>query len=69
MAERGNRPYMEDTYLTCHDLMIDDYIKASIFSVIDGHGGDHCAHYIKSHLIHELRKNITNNDSGIRSNK
>lgn len=40
------------------DLRIDDYVKASIFAVFDGHGGDECAKFLKSNLYHVLRRRL-----------
>ena len=57
---------MEDTYVCCHDLNIDDYMKASLYSVIDGHGGETCANYLKTHLVSEMKKNLTHQHSGIK---
>jgi hypothetical protein len=47
VADIGARRAMEDTYVSVHDLEIDDYLKVSLFAVIDGHGGDHCAHFLR----------------------
>ena len=54
VAELGNRNNMEDTYVSCHDLNIDEYMKASLYAVIDGHGGEMCANYLKKHLVPEM---------------
>lgn len=55
VAETGYRPNMEDTYLIQQDMGIDEFIKVSLFAVIDGHGGDYCSNYLKVNLEKELR--------------
>jgi len=40
VSEKGVRPAMEDTYLLLHDLFLDECMKISLYTVIDGHGGD-----------------------------
>lgn len=55
VAEVGNRPSMEDTYIIVQDLMIDECMKASLYAVLDGHGGDSCAHYMRKRLANEIR--------------
>lgn len=50
IADVGTRGSMEDTYLISQDIGIDEYLKVSLFSVIDGHGGDHCAIFIRQRL-------------------
>jgi serine/threonine protein phosphatase PrpC len=55
IADVGYRGSMEDTYIISQDLGIEDYLKVSLFAVIDGHGGDYCAHYLRQRLEDELR--------------
>ena len=50
VSEKGIRPAMEDTQLLIHDLGLDECMKMSLYSVIDGHGGDQCAHYLRKHF-------------------
>ena len=50
-AKIGNRPRMEDTYVLAHDLGLDSSLKASLYAVIDGHGGDWCAKFLQQELI------------------
>lgn len=64
----GHRQSMEDTYVIQQDMGIDDYIKVSLFSVIDGHGGDHCADFLKLHLEDELRQRLIDPVTGIKNN-
>ena len=55
VADVGVRKDMEDTYVIVHDLGLEEVVKISLFSVIDGHGGDWCAHYIRKRLEAEIR--------------
>ena len=41
---------MEDTYLISQDIGIDEFLKASLYVVIDGHGGEECATFIRQRL-------------------
>ena len=43
LTKIGNRPRMEDTYVIAHDLGLDSVLKSTLYSVIDGHGGNWCA--------------------------
>ena len=45
--DTGFRFKQEDAYIVQHDLGLDQLLKASFFAVIDGHGGDWCASYLK----------------------
>ena len=47
VADVGARGSMEDTYIISQDLGIEDFLKISLFTVIDGHGGDWCAHFLR----------------------
>lgn len=55
IAEVGNRPSMEDTYVIVQDLGIEECMKMSLYVVLDGHGGDQCAHFIRKRLANEVR--------------
>jgi serine/threonine protein phosphatase PrpC len=55
---------MEDTQLLIHDLGLDECMKMSLYSVIDGHGGDQCAHYLRKHFEQEIIKNLTDTQKG-----
>jgi serine/threonine protein phosphatase PrpC len=69
IADVGTRSAMEDTYVIEQDLHIDDYMKFTLFAVIDGHGGDWCAHYIRKRLAGELRKQLEDPLLGVRATK
>jgi len=56
VAEPGYRVNMEDTYIICQDLGIDEQLKVSLIAVVDGHGGDWCANFLRLHLEDEVRK-------------
>ena len=58
IADVGARSAMEDTYLIVNDLGIEEFMKISMYAIIDGHGGDWCAHYIRKRLPNELRKQL-----------
>ncbi len=66
MAERGIRAAMEDTYLIIQDLGLDECIKMSVYAVIDGHGGDWCAHFLRKRLETELRLQLNDSIYGFR---
>jgi protein phosphatase PTC2/3 len=42
---------MEDMYVLCHDLGIDSALKASLYTVIDGHGGVWCAKFLLAEYV------------------
>jgi hypothetical protein len=65
VSEKGIRASMEDTYLLIHDLGLDECMKLSLYAVIDGHGGDQCAHYLRKHFESEILKNFSHCRSGI----
>jgi len=46
VAKLGNRARMEDTYVVAQDLGLDCCLKASLYAVIDGHGGEWCAKFL-----------------------
>jgi serine/threonine protein phosphatase PrpC len=35
---------------------IDDFLKVSLYAVIDGHGGEWCANFLKVRLADEIKK-------------
>lgn len=42
---------MEDAYVMHHDIGLDGVMKASIYAVIDGHGGEWCTTFLQRNLI------------------
>jgi serine/threonine protein phosphatase PrpC len=44
-------------------------MKMSLFAVIDGHGGDWCAHFVRKRLENELRIQINDHANGFRRHK
>ena len=58
VAKIGNRTKMEDTYIMAHDLGIDSTLKASMYAVIDGHGGDWCTKFLQQELIKFIIKSF-----------
>lgn len=54
VAVIGNRSNMEDAYFISHDLALDSILKVSYFCVIDGHGGDVCALFLRREMIPTL---------------
>ena len=50
---------MEDAYCCVQDLHIDDKIQVSYFAVFDGHGGEHCALFIRKNLHIMLAETLT----------
>lgn len=55
VADIGIRGSMEDTFVISQDLQLEECMKFSLFAVIDGHGGDWCAHFIRKRLENEIR--------------
>jgi len=41
------RANMEDSFVIVQDLALHPQLPISIYGVLDGHGGDWCAHFIK----------------------
>ena len=56
---------MEDSFVIVQDLALHPQLPISIYGVLDGHGGDWCAHFIKQNLEKELRKNLLDPEYGI----
>lgn len=52
---QGKRPYMEDTYSLTHQLCGN---KASMFCIMDGHGGNLATTYCHKHLQHFISQNL-----------
>lgn len=46
--------------------MIDDEISATYYAVFDGHGGSHCANFLRDNLHHEIKKQFLDNIDGIK---
>ncbi|CDW79355.1 ppp1r13b protein [Stylonychia lemnae] len=67
IADVGTRGSMEDTYIISQDIGIDDYLKVSLFAVIDGHGGENCAIFLRQRIEQEIRKELTDPDLGLKS--
>jgi serine/threonine protein phosphatase PrpC len=42
---------MEDSYIIAHDLGLDGALKASLFGVVDGHGGEWCAEFLQREMV------------------
>jgi serine/threonine protein phosphatase PrpC len=51
VSKIGNRTHMEDSYIVTHDIGLDGCLKASYYSVVDGHGGDWCSEFLQNQLI------------------
>lgn len=69
IAAPGKRTNMEDTFVINHDLKLHPQLPISIYSVIDGHGGDWCAVYLRQRLENEIRKNLLDPQLGIYGNQ
>jgi len=46
---------------------LDEFIKISLFSVVDGHGGTQCADFLKLELEKELKKQLEDPINGIKT--
>lgn len=66
VADIGIRGSMEDTYVIAQDIGIENFMKFSLFVVIDGHGGDWCAHFLRKKLETEVRRQLNDPVFGIR---
>lgn len=69
IADAGLRGSMEDTFIIVQDLNLDECMKISLFGVIDGHGGDWCAHYIRKNFETEFKNQITDPILGYKTYK
>lgn len=67
VSDVGIRGSMEDTHLIIEDLGLDECMKMSLYAVIDGHGGDWCAHFLRKRLELELRKQLNDPVLGFRN--
>ena len=60
---------MEDRYIIQQDIGLDQVMKCSFFSVIDGHGGDWCAKFLCNEMVHDmlqiLYKEINDNQANL----
>lgn len=65
-ADMGIRTAMEDTNLIIQDFKLDEIMKFSLYAVIDGHGGDWCAHFIRKRFESEFRKQLNDPVMGFR---
>ena len=54
VSKCGHRPKQEDTFSLYQDLNIHQVLKASLFSVIDGHGGRWCSQYLRCEMVPRL---------------
>lgn len=61
----GQRDSMEDSYCCVQDLLLHPDVQASYFAVFDGHGGSHCALFLKKHLHIQLVKAFVCSDINI----
>ena len=62
----GTRDQMEDTYIISHDIGVDDFLKVSLFSVIDGHGGSFCATFLRGRMEYEIRRALVDINMGFK---
>lgn len=56
---------MEDSYIMVQDMKLHPELPISIFCVLDGHGGDWCAIFLRHHLEASVRKNLLDPKEGI----
>ena len=49
-SDIGQRPKMEDSFMSVQDLQIDNEVSCTYYAVFDGHGGAECANFLKDHL-------------------
>lgn len=65
IAAPGRRGNMEDSFVIIQDLRIHPLLTVSIYGVLDGHGGDWCAIFIRERFEDEMRKNLLDVKDGI----
>lgn len=65
IAAPGRRGQMEDSFVIIQDLNIHPLLPISIYGVLDGHGGDWCALFIRERFEDEFRKNLLDVKEGI----
>jgi len=53
---QGWRVNMEDAHLAMGELPAQDWQHVALFGVMDGHGGEHVAHFCERHLPTEIAK-------------
>lgn len=51
VSKRNKRQRNEDAYALSQDIGLDQVLKMSFYTVIDGHGGDWCAQYLQTEMI------------------
>lgn len=56
---------MEDSFIILHDLQLHPDLPISIYGVLDGHGGEWCATFIRQLFEEEIRKNLLDPVHGI----
>ena len=66
VADVGNRDNMEDTYIISHDIGVDDFLKVSLYSVVDGHGGNFCANFLRCRMESEIRSALVDINMGFK---
>lgn len=58
VSKRGYRYRMEDAYCIQQDIHLDQVLKASFYSVIDGHGGFWFSTYLQNEMVPFLLKSM-----------
>jgi len=61
---QGWRVSMEDAHLTLGELPGQDWQHVALFGVMDGHGGEHVAHFCEKHLPVEIAKGASQDIGG-----
>jgi protein phosphatase 2C family protein 2/3 len=56
---------MEDSFIIIHDLNIHPKLPISIYAVLDGHGGEWCAIFIKQRFEAEIKRNLLDPENGL----
>jgi serine/threonine protein phosphatase PrpC len=65
VAAPGKRANMEDCFIINHDLKLHPSLPISVYSVLDGHGGEWCAVFLRKHFEAEIKKNLLDPVYGI----
>lgn len=65
IASPGRRGNMEDSFVIIQDMNIHPLLPISVYGVLDGHGGEVCAIFIRQRFEDEFRKNLLDANWGI----
>jgi len=65
IAAPGKRANMEDTFVVVQDMKLHPQLPVSIYCVLDGHGGEWCAVFLRQRFEAEMRRQLLDEKDGI----